>query len=62
PSRTPSCSRTRPASSLPPPRPAHTPTLSSDAYRKLNPQSEYVSAMDHQATEPKVWFAGSTGI
>ncbi len=42
--------------------PAHTPTLSSPKYRKLNPQSEYVTAMDHQATEPKVWFAGSTGI
>ncbi|MEZ3179811.1 extracellular solute-binding protein [Streptomyces pimonensis] len=42
--------------------PAHTPTLSTAAYRKLDPQSEYVSAMDHQATEPKVWFAGSTGI
>jgi multiple sugar transport system substrate-binding protein len=42
--------------------PAYTPTLSTAAYRKLYPQSEYVSAMDHQATEPKVWFAGSTGI
>ncbi|MGW0187693.1 extracellular solute-binding protein [Streptomyces sp. NPDC003362] len=42
--------------------PAYTPTLSTAAYRKLDPQSEYVSAMDHQATEPKVWFAGSTGI
>ncbi|ELS52970.1 putative sugar transporter sugar binding protein [Streptomyces viridochromogenes Tue57] len=42
--------------------PAYTPTLSTPAYQKLNPQSEYVSAMDHQATEPKVWFAGSTGI
>jgi multiple sugar transport system substrate-binding protein len=42
--------------------PAYTPTLSTEAYKKLNPQSEYVSAMDHQATEPKVWFAGSTGI
>ncbi|MGC9537612.1 extracellular solute-binding protein [Streptomyces sp. UG1] len=42
--------------------PAYTPTLSTPAYKKLNPQSEYVSAMDHQATEPKVWFAGSTGI
>ncbi|MEW2570264.1 extracellular solute-binding protein [Streptomyces sp. NPDC047070] len=42
--------------------PAYTPTLSSAAYKKMNPQSEYVSAMDHQATEPKVWFAGSTGI
>ncbi|MEY9488759.1 hypothetical protein RKD26_004553 [Streptomyces calvus] len=42
--------------------PAHTPTLTSAAYRKLKPQSEYVSAMDHQATEPKVWFAGSTGL
>ncbi|MBC2901515.1 extracellular solute-binding protein [Streptomyces cupreus] len=42
--------------------PAYTPTLSTDAYRKLTPQNEYVSAMDHQATEPKVWFAGSTGV
>jgi multiple sugar transport system substrate-binding protein len=42
--------------------PAYTPTLSTAAYKKLEPQSEYVSAMDHQATEPKVWFAGSTGI
>ncbi|MGW0816054.1 extracellular solute-binding protein [Streptomyces viridiviolaceus] len=42
--------------------PAYTPTLSSAAYKKLQPQSEYVSAMDHQATEPKVWFAGSTGL
>ncbi|MFD5338923.1 extracellular solute-binding protein [Streptomyces hawaiiensis] len=42
--------------------PAYTPTLSTAAYKKLDPQSEYVSAMDHQATEPKVWFAGSTGI
>lgn len=42
--------------------PAYTPTLSTDAYKKLEPQNEYVSAMDHQATEPKVWFAGSTGV
>jgi multiple sugar transport system substrate-binding protein len=42
--------------------PAYTPTLSTAAYRALEPQSEYVTAMDHQATEPKVWFAGSTGI
>ncbi|WP_345596435.1 extracellular solute-binding protein [Streptomyces marokkonensis] len=42
--------------------PAYTPTLSTAAYKELNPQSEYVTAMDHQATEPKVWFAGSTGI
>ena len=42
--------------------PAHTPTLSTAAYQKLEPQNEYVSAMDHQATEPKVWFAGSTGV
>ncbi|MFE9834606.1 extracellular solute-binding protein [Streptomyces sp. NPDC005551] len=41
--------------------PAYTPTLVSAAYRELTPQSEYVSAMDHQATEPKAWFAGSTG-
>jgi len=42
--------------------PAYTPTLSTAAYQKLTPQNEYVSAMDHQATEPKVWFAGSTGV
>jgi multiple sugar transport system substrate-binding protein len=42
--------------------PAYTPTLSTPAYKKLYPQNEYVSAMNHQATEPKVWFAGSTGI
>jgi multiple sugar transport system substrate-binding protein len=42
--------------------PAYTPTLSTAAYRKLEQQNEYVSAMNHQATEPKVWFAGSTGI
>lgn len=42
--------------------PAYTPTLSTAAYQKLEPQNEYVSAMDHQATEPKVWFAGSTGV
>ncbi|NUP19091.1 MAG: extracellular solute-binding protein [Streptomyces sp.] len=42
--------------------PAYTPTLSTPAYKKLDPQSEYVSAMTHQATEPKVWFAGSTGV
>lgn len=42
--------------------PAHTPTLSTPGYQQLDPQSEYVTAMDHQATEPKVWFAGSTGI
>ncbi|MFB6776619.1 extracellular solute-binding protein [Streptomyces sp. NPDC056352] len=41
--------------------PAYTPTLGSAAYRKLTPQNEYVSAMDHQATEPKAWFSGSTG-
>ncbi|WP_428936339.1 extracellular solute-binding protein [Streptomyces sp. ACT015] len=42
--------------------PAHRPTLSTPAYRALTPQNEYVSAMDHQANEPKVWFAGSTGV
>ncbi|MBW5251035.1 extracellular solute-binding protein [Streptomyces sp. P01-B04] len=42
--------------------PAYTPTLSTAAYQQLSPQNEYASAMDHQATEPKVWFAGSTGI
>ncbi|MET7472890.1 extracellular solute-binding protein [Streptomyces sp. NPDC005648] len=42
--------------------PAYTPTLSTPAYKKLYPQNEYASAIDHQANEPKVWFAGSTGI
>jgi multiple sugar transport system substrate-binding protein len=42
--------------------PAYTPTLSTPEYQELTPQNEYVSAMDHQATEPKVWFAGSTGV
>ncbi|WP_328440857.1 extracellular solute-binding protein [Streptomyces sp. NBC_00444] len=42
--------------------PAYRPILSTAAYKKMTPQNEYVSAMDHQATEPKVWFAGSTGI
>ncbi|MFK0279740.1 extracellular solute-binding protein [Streptomyces sp. NPDC090499] len=42
--------------------PAYTPTLSTAAYKKLTPQHEYASAMYHQATEPKVWFAGSTGV
>lgn len=42
--------------------PAYTPTLSTAAYQQLEPQNEYAGAMDHQATEPKVWFAGSTGI
>ncbi|MEV1083810.1 extracellular solute-binding protein [Streptomyces sp. NPDC050211] len=42
--------------------PAYRPILSTAAYQKMTPQNEYVSAMDHQATEPKVWFAGSTGI
>ncbi|MFF2507742.1 extracellular solute-binding protein [Streptomyces sp. NPDC058067] len=41
--------------------PAYQPTLSTAVYKKLTPQNEYVSAMDHQATEPKAWFAGSTG-
>ncbi|MEU0188393.1 extracellular solute-binding protein [Streptomyces afghaniensis] len=42
--------------------PAYRPVLSTAAYQRMSPQNEYVSAMDHQATEPKVWFAGSTGI
>ncbi|MEV7194824.1 extracellular solute-binding protein [Streptomyces sp. NPDC093510] len=41
--------------------PAHLPTLQSAAYRKLHPQSEYVSVMDQMALEPEAWFAGSTG-
>ncbi|GEC08053.1 sugar transporter [Streptomyces spinoverrucosus] len=41
--------------------PAYTPTLTDPAYRKLTPQSEYASAMDHMALEPPAWFAGSSG-
>ena len=42
--------------------PAYTPTLSTAAYKKLDPAERVRRAMDHQATEPKVWFAGSTGV
>ncbi|MET9514857.1 extracellular solute-binding protein [Streptomyces sp. NPDC002994] len=42
--------------------PAYRPTLKDKAYLALQPQSEYVRAMDHMAVEPSVWFAGSTGI
>ncbi|MEU1014517.1 extracellular solute-binding protein [Streptomyces sp. NPDC005900] len=41
--------------------PAYRPTLRDERYRALKPQAEYVSAMDHMAVEPHVWFAGSTG-
>ncbi|MFI9586200.1 extracellular solute-binding protein [Streptomyces sp. NPDC052236] len=41
--------------------PAYLPTLSSSEYRALQPQAEYVSAMDHMALEPSAWFAGSAG-
>ncbi|MFD9392308.1 extracellular solute-binding protein [Streptomyces sp. NPDC060000] len=43
--------------------PAYLPTFEDPAYLKLAPQSEYSRpAMDHQANEPHIWFAGSTGI
>ncbi|MGW7070198.1 extracellular solute-binding protein [Streptomyces sp. NPDC054855] len=42
--------------------PAHLPTLDDKKYLALEPQSEYVSAMDHMAVEPPAWFAGSTGL
>ncbi|MFD3502648.1 extracellular solute-binding protein [Streptomyces sp. NPDC058676] len=43
--------------------PAYLPTFKDRAYLELAPQNEYSRpAMDHPATEPRVWFAGSTGI
>ncbi|MFH0175661.1 extracellular solute-binding protein [Streptomyces cacaoi] len=43
--------------------PAYLPTFKDPAYLKLAPQDEYSRpAMDHQANEPHVWFAGSTGV
>ena len=41
--------------------PAYLPTLDSPAYKSLEPQQEYVSAMDSMALEPQAWFAGSSG-
>ncbi|MBC9713525.1 extracellular solute-binding protein [Streptomyces sp. TRM66268-LWL] len=41
--------------------PAYLPTLDDPAYQKLEPQSEYASAMDNMALEPEAWFAGSSG-
>ncbi|KQX82410.1 MULTISPECIES: extracellular solute-binding protein [unclassified Streptomyces] len=43
--------------------PAYLPTFKDPAYLALAPQSEYSRpAMDHQANEPHIWFAGSTGV
>ncbi|MFJ9018954.1 extracellular solute-binding protein [Streptomyces sp. NPDC102259] len=43
--------------------PAYLPTFKDPAYLELAPQSEYSRpAMDHQANEPHIWFAGSTGV
>ncbi|MFF4346503.1 extracellular solute-binding protein [Streptomyces sp. NPDC001530] len=43
--------------------PAYLPTFQDPAYLKLTPQNEYSKpAMEHPATEPHIWFAGSTGI
>ncbi|KUO22428.1 extracellular solute-binding protein [Streptomyces dysideae] len=43
--------------------PAYLPTFQDKAYLELAPQNEYSRpAMDHPATEPRVWFAGSTGV
>ncbi|MFD4600930.1 extracellular solute-binding protein [Streptomyces sp. NPDC058464] len=42
--------------------PAYLPTFKDPAYTKLSPQREYSQdAMRHLATEPHIWFAGSTG-
>jgi multiple sugar transport system substrate-binding protein len=43
--------------------PAYLPTFQDPTYLKLAPQNEYsLPAMEHPATEPRVWFAGSTGV
>ena len=43
--------------------PAYLPTFKDPAYLELTPQDEYSRpAMAHPATEPHIWFAGSTGI
>ncbi|MEU5280185.1 extracellular solute-binding protein [Streptomyces asoensis] len=43
--------------------PAYLPTFDDPAYLELAPQNEYSRpAMDHQANEPHIWFAGSTGV
>ena len=43
--------------------PAYLPTFKDPAYLELAPQNEYSRpAMDHPATEPHIWFAGSTGV
>jgi multiple sugar transport system substrate-binding protein len=43
--------------------PAYLPTFKDPAYLELSPQSEYSRpAMEHPATEPHIWFAGSTGV
>ncbi|GAB7108161.1 extracellular solute-binding protein [Streptomyces phaeofaciens JCM 4814] len=43
--------------------PAYLPTFEDPAYLKLAPQDEYSRpAMEHPATEPHIWFAGSTGV
>ncbi|MFC9219851.1 extracellular solute-binding protein [Streptomyces hygroscopicus] len=39
--------------------PAYTPAVSSAAYAKLSPQSEYAGAAEQLALDPPVWFAGS---
>ncbi|MEV6796381.1 extracellular solute-binding protein [Streptomyces sp. NPDC051320] len=41
--------------------PAYLPIQDDADYHKLQPQSEYSSAMDHLAFEPSAWFSGSTG-
>ncbi|MEU9051719.1 MULTISPECIES: extracellular solute-binding protein [unclassified Streptomyces] len=43
--------------------PAYLPTFKDPGYLELTPQNEYSGpAMEHPATEPHIWFAGSTGI
>lgn len=39
--------------------PAYTPAVSSAAYARLRPQSEYAGAAKQLALDPPVWFAGS---
>ncbi|MEU4893002.1 extracellular solute-binding protein [Streptomyces sp. NPDC044780] len=39
--------------------PAYTPAVSSSAYARLSPQSQYAGAAKQLALDPPVWFAGS---
>ncbi|GAB2590890.1 extracellular solute-binding protein [Streptomyces capparidis] len=42
--------------------PAYRPVLDDPAYLRMRPQSEYRSAIDHVALDPRAWFAGSASV